>query len=42
VSLHQLAADSAARQPRGLAVHGPDGELNYRELESETFRGRQC
>jgi len=33
VTLHQLATDSAARQPDALAVHGPDGALTYRELD---------
>ncbi|HWR48515.1 MAG TPA: amino acid adenylation domain-containing protein [Pseudonocardiaceae bacterium] len=33
MTLHQLATDSAARQPDALAVHGPDGELSYRELD---------
>lgn len=33
MSLHHLAADSAARQPDALAVHGPDGQLSYRELD---------
>lgn len=31
--LHQLVTDSAARHPESLAVHGPDGELSYHELD---------
>ncbi|MGH3719498.1 MAG: amino acid adenylation domain-containing protein [Pseudonocardiaceae bacterium] len=33
MTLHRLVTDSAARAPGTLAVHGPDGELSYRELD---------
>ncbi len=33
MTLYQLATGSAARQPGALAVHGPDGDLSYRELD---------
>jgi amino acid adenylation domain-containing protein len=33
MSLHQLLIDSAARDPDGLAVAGPAGEMRYGELD---------
>ncbi|MFG3252533.1 amino acid adenylation domain-containing protein [Streptomyces sp. NPDC048172] len=34
MTLHQLAADAAARRPEALAVSGPSGSLTYGELDA--------